>query len=431
MCSVRNSKGEIPMSHHNINVQRGGDGGLKPELPFRGFALQVLLSAALAFGLSASAAKANAYYVSPNGNNTDGLTYQTAFNELDQIKWNSLNYTGGLDLIIDGGTNGLVYHTALTVPAGASVSEISTSVDSGHSGVVYIDGTGSSSTSGINIIGSVNSLNSGSLANAITVRNWSGSGIQISGSIWGVLQGVKVEGNAVGLEVDGNCNALQFAIFHNNINNIQIKGALSQLTDAWIYQNYDISPKICTGLSISSLSNLTVSDCIFGPGLLYGAKASQAGTLSLNNCLLLNATGSNVLLTGASPNLTMVHCTSFMTKDNPIGGTHCCINCTNDSLPVQSHLDISSSIFWGGAVRIPVGQSVDVTARNIEYAVTGNTTALASTQKNPEFISNVASYPDNVSFETLRQSNFALQHRTHATPEGSSITSVSDLLKQF
>jgi hypothetical protein len=239
------------MSHQNRIVQRAEDWGSKPWLPLNRIAPQVLLSAALLFGLSASAAKASTYYVSRDGNNTDGLTYQTAFNELDQIKWKSLNPAGGIQLVIDGGINGLNYFTPLTVPAGASVSFITTSPDPGHSGVVYIDGTNSSSTSGINIIGGVGTLGGLLGANNMTVRNWSGSGIRISGSALEV-QRLIVEGNAVGLEVaspSGSCGSVSYSIFHDNTHNIVNNRLLNNLTTCWIYEDYDISSKTCTGLS--------------------------------------------------------------------------------------------------------------------------------------------------------------------------------------
>jgi hypothetical protein len=117
-----------------------------------------------------------------------------------------------------------------------------------------------------------------------------------------------------------------------------------------------------------------------------------------------------------------------MTKLNPTGGAHSCINSVHAHTGVP-FLYITNSIFEGGAVRVPVWEIA--ASNDTEYAVTGNTTALASKQINPEFVSNVAAYPNNVSFKTVRQSNFALQKESPATGEGSSLTSVSQLLNQF
>jgi hypothetical protein len=397
---------------------------------------RTLLLAALLFGLSASAAKANTYYVSPNGNNTDGLTYQTAFNELDQVQWQSLNSAGGLNLIIDGGTSGLTYHTPLTVPAGVNVTTISASLDPGHTGTVSIDGAGNASTSGINIIGAVQTLNGnmsvngtmGSLPNLI-VQHWSGSGVRISGSVQ-FLHALRVKDNAVGVNVagsSGRCFDLGFALFHDNTTNILNNGELNGLEYCWIFQDYDVSPKSCTGLS-SSVGNTSVADCVFGPGLVYGVKGSQGASFDLGNCLFLNATDSNVFLSGSETVLTMGNCTSYMTNLNPTGSAHSCIKAPNLTGPIAN--SIYNSIFEGGAVIIPVGAIQ--ASNNTEYAVTGNTTALASTQTNPEFISNVAAYPNNVSFKVLKESNFALQSGSPATGQGVSlITSVSAFLKEF
>jgi hypothetical protein len=429
-------QGDIPMSYKNTPTQRAEDNELKPRLQLSRIVPQALLFAALLFGLSASAAKATTYYVSLNGNNTDGLSLQTAFNELNQVKWSSLSSAdGGINLVIDGGTNGMVYHTTLTVPAGANVQSIVGGI-SGNAGNAYIDGTGSGSISGINILGYVE-LIGGAAGQApttsntyIIVKNWSGPGIQISGNVH-ELAWIEVEGNAAGLTVSpsGYCNTVSNAIFHDNSDNIVLQGLLGSLIASWIYQDNDASPRACTGLTTNtgSQSNLIATNCVFGPGLVYGAQVGQTGSLGLYNCLLLNATGSNVIVSGQQSTLYMSNCTSFMTKDNPNGGPHCCVLAGKASNNRQ--LQIGSSIFEGGAVIVPpltlFGNN------NTEYAVTGNTTFLASTQNNPEFVSNVAAYPDNVSFKTLAQSNFSLQNGSPATGQGSSITSVSEFLQSY
>ncbi len=53
-------------------------------------ALLGLVCGALFCLFSAARADATNYYVSPNGNNTTGTSYATAFNELNQINWSSI-----------------------------------------------------------------------------------------------------------------------------------------------------------------------------------------------------------------------------------------------------------------------------------------------------------------------------------------------------
>ncbi|HUX78949.1 MAG TPA: hypothetical protein VMW10_04280, partial [Alphaproteobacteria bacterium] len=53
------------------------------------------------------------YYVSKSGNNTDGLSWRTAWNELDQINWNLIR--PGDTVLLDGGSTNMVYTSTLTV----------------------------------------------------------------------------------------------------------------------------------------------------------------------------------------------------------------------------------------------------------------------------------------------------------------------------
>ena len=68
---------------------------------------QLALLATLACSsAAASPAQATNYFVSPTGNNKDGLSYATAWSSFDKIAWNKLNPYDRL--FIDGGKNGLV-----------------------------------------------------------------------------------------------------------------------------------------------------------------------------------------------------------------------------------------------------------------------------------------------------------------------------------
>jgi hypothetical protein len=116
------------------------------ELPSRQGAafklrLQLLLMLALAAVLSASAAHATTYYVSKNGNNLNGLSWQHAWNELDQIQWTAVK--SGDVILLDGGTTSMTYSTQLNYPSGTASVVITTGIGTDHSGQVIIDGTNS------------------------------------------------------------------------------------------------------------------------------------------------------------------------------------------------------------------------------------------------------------------------------------------------
>src|SRR6266700_6872250 len=53
------------------------------------------------------------YYISKNGNNGDGLSWATAWNELDKINWSVIE--PGDTILIDGGSLQMVYTTTLKI----------------------------------------------------------------------------------------------------------------------------------------------------------------------------------------------------------------------------------------------------------------------------------------------------------------------------
>jgi len=55
----------------------------------------------------------NIYYVSKNGNNSDGLSWQTAWNELNQINWSHIQ--PGDTILLDGASTQMVYTTTLII----------------------------------------------------------------------------------------------------------------------------------------------------------------------------------------------------------------------------------------------------------------------------------------------------------------------------
>jgi hypothetical protein len=99
-----------------------------------------------------AAEAARTYYVSPSGDNSDGLSWGHAWQDLDAIKWSALR--PGDTIVLDGGPSacpalgpgyncGIVYQSTLTVNAnGASGSPITIrlSGEPGRNGTAIIDG---------------------------------------------------------------------------------------------------------------------------------------------------------------------------------------------------------------------------------------------------------------------------------------------------
>jgi hypothetical protein len=81
------------------------------------------------------------FYVSRNGNNSDGLSWATAWNELDQIDWEQIQ--AGAIINIDGGSAEMTYETELHIGSSGSAEapiRIQVSNEEGHSGQVVFFG---------------------------------------------------------------------------------------------------------------------------------------------------------------------------------------------------------------------------------------------------------------------------------------------------
>jgi hypothetical protein len=115
--------------------------------------------------LQHAATNGNIYYVSKNGTNADGLSWATAWNELNQINWSII--LPGDTIVIDGGTTvcpsnydfsnhvtnrpglacGMLYATQLNIQksgvSGAPIT-IQLATDSGHNGTAVVFGGRSS-----------------------------------------------------------------------------------------------------------------------------------------------------------------------------------------------------------------------------------------------------------------------------------------------
>src|SRR4249919_2511253 len=82
---------------------------------------------------SARASSGTTYYVSKNGNNANGQSWATAWNELANIKWSVVQ--PGDTILLDGGSQSMAYTTTLTVgKSGTRTAPITIerATDAGH-----------------------------------------------------------------------------------------------------------------------------------------------------------------------------------------------------------------------------------------------------------------------------------------------------------
>src|SRR5260370_11350022 len=115
------------------------------------FTLIAAFSFSIAFNLlgfplipSARASSGTTYYVSKNGNNADGRSWATAWNELANIKWSVVE--PGDMILLDGGSQSMTYDTTLTLGKSGTPTApitIERSTDVGRNVQVVLYGCGS------------------------------------------------------------------------------------------------------------------------------------------------------------------------------------------------------------------------------------------------------------------------------------------------
>jgi hypothetical protein len=90
---------------------------------------------------ASSSVRSITYYVSKSGNNRDGLSWTTAWNELARIDWGQIQ--PGDVILLDGGAFGMIYTTSLTVGRSGTSDRpitIRLSDEAGRNGGVVVDG---------------------------------------------------------------------------------------------------------------------------------------------------------------------------------------------------------------------------------------------------------------------------------------------------
>jgi hypothetical protein len=409
------------------------------------------LPAAMVLAIAA-AARVNAtnYYVSPSGNNKNGTSYTTAWSSFNKIDWSK--FGNGDILLIDGGKSGLTYNQSLVVPANLPPNiQILASNDSGHNGKVILDGKNSINT-GIDISSPV-CVGATGPALGMLVRNFKATGVQFEqtsggASIWFTevannYSGVKVSyGSTPGQPIsrlNGAYPSSSAAAFltnlavHDNTNYNVYSGSSSVMVGSWLYgSNYPAPSQTTVGALmdyINAPNSPSVYGCVFGPGLTDGLVAGpNCSNFNIGDCLFINAANANVYIQSSqNDSVWLKNCTSFLTKLNAqlLGHYSILDQGTN---PPKGSLYVSSSIVYGGIVGIPASVGSVVVPNgyggpNFQYSVTGNTTALAAQQVNPQFSSNVASIPYNVTAQALLNYNFGLSPKSPAGGAGAAINS--------
>jgi hypothetical protein len=413
---------------------------------------KMLLIAGLLFWTAltmATEARAANHYVSKNGNNADGNSYATAWNELNQINWSTI--AAGDVIWLDGGSPSMTYNTDLSVPANAPSVTIMKGSQAGHSGQVIMEPATAVEKMGypIYIASSQPCTIDGGTWRGILIHNYTGGGVVVAQPVQYTVVPVNLAHivfENIGHEKNGGYalyalpgTTTSQTIFHNNVKDVlyQDNGSAGTATfnACWFHHHeyskgthnyYGIMHELAT-IAWPGTPPMLVENCVFGPGLDYAVWDSSVSNTKMNNCLIIDPTSFGITIGtgGFSAN----NVTSFVTSMSPFGTGNSCFN--NGSPTLNNSPDaITNSVFYGGAVTAYAG-TPNSNSQNVQYNTTGNTTFLSSSQVNPLFKTNVGALPNNVSPSTLECTDFSLSANSPAKGLGSSITSVRYLLTHY
>jgi hypothetical protein len=418
-----------------------------------------------------AATTGNVHYVSKNGTNGDGLSWATAWNELNQINWSTVQ--PGDIILIDGGSTGMTYMSTLTVGKsglqGLPIT-VQRATDPGHNGTVIFFGGSTTPlpycgqtawTPPANTLGYGIQMNGNSWVN-IDGGTWNGiqvygftyraiyfsggesndimsnmevhdngSAYQVNGTWWGEHPGIGLYG--------GNFTNLAFRymnIHDNGEDNFQSSGSVNGFTVEYSWLHYTRTVpgvpseayNLCShndGLQIfgatNAGTNITFQHDILGPGLTNGLIFQpQETNVTLKNSLILDP-GSNVTVenTGSASNWTIDHVTSIGQSDN---------------LTLEgSGNTVTNSIFYDG--NLLLNSSVADSANNCQWRTASNTNELSGQTVAPQFVTDLSSYPavtgditQYPALSLLQNGDFSLQNGSPCAGLGSPITSVNQFL---
>jgi len=403
------------------------------------------------------------YYVSKFGDNSNGLAWDTAWNELDQIKWEMIE--PGDTILLDGGQTELVYSTQLTITKsgvyGMPVT-IKVATESGRNGQVVIFGGRNTPLPYCgqddyvyqdDNVGKIGVLIDNASWIVIDGTRWSGivihghneHGIQLnSGSANITMRNIEIHDNgtaeqreygwfpdSAGIFFSGsNLTFERFIVHDNGQDALQSEGGIENfiLRQSWLYNarrhpTTDESFNYCShtdGLQIyngGQQSGFLIEETIIGPGftngLILGSISGQ--TYAVIDHVILR----DVLLSKAADNNILAY-----PDTQPQGWIldHVTLDCTNTKYEcfylAGSDHQVLTSIFWGARIQVPTQQieSKD----NCQWETTGST---LGAQVDPLFED--ASGSDPFSLD-----NYTLLPESPCEGLGSRLTSVGQLFGQ-
>lgn len=414
------------------------------------------LICALSTGIALNAAaSAKNLYISPSGSGTDGSSWSSAWQDPAKIDWSKVQ--AGDQIILDGGTSGITYVTEFTVPASNVV--IRQATDKEHSGQVTLKGinpTRNLNSIGINVLGS-NVHIVAARRSGIVLKNYPALAVSLKTN-GNSLRNVEING-ITGFQPygTGKIGGVAFGGFNNQFINCDFRdcvyGAVEKTvagarnltvfnnctfgSNRYGYWGEDGSCIVGAKTATGAPSIIYAHHCVFGPFVNYGIDQGN-NHLLISDSLFLNARIANLNVTSNAPaSVRAFGCTFYqkqITDGNivpkAVGGL------TQNTIATSGTADVkvSNSIIYGGVVKVPATQVLNA-GNNIQYAVSGNTVALAAQMTDPNFVDkDTLQAPGTVATfvpQTLTTLNFDPAIGSPASGKGSSFDRVSDSVAAY
>jgi hypothetical protein len=407
----------------------------------------------------------NRYYVSRFGDNRDGLSWETAWNELDQIDWEVVD--PGDTILLDGGRFEMVYSSQLTVAKSGVYRmpiTIRMATESGRNGQVVIFGGRSTplpychqsdyvlQTDGVGKTGILIDSASwividGTRWSGIVIHGHNEHGIELTlGSDNITMRNIEVYDNgtakrrglgwnpdSAGIFFSGSNLTFERFIVHDNGQDAFQSGGGNEnflLRQSWLYNSrrhptVDESFNYCShtdGMQIYNggrQSGFLIEHSIIGPGFTNGLILGSISQSRQTYAVIDDVTLRDVLLTKAADNNILSY-----PNTQPKGWIldHVTVDCSNTKYEclylTGSDHRVTNSIFWGAKILLPEHQ-VEL-KDNCQWNTTG---AKVGQVAEPLF--------EDMNFnQPFSLDNYALTPDSPCEGLGSSLTSVGLLFGQ-
>ncbi|MBS2009174.1 MAG: hypothetical protein JST01_19125 [Cyanobacteria bacterium SZAS TMP-1] len=425
---------------------------MKYPMPF-GVRGLLSLASALAVTLVCQAqVSARNLFVSPSGDGSAGDSWAHAWKDPSQIDWTQV--VAGDQLLVDGGTSGITYTTSFSIPVSGIVIRQATGAK--HNGQVVFTGgsTQPLKSTGVRFVGSNIHL-VGNTRSGIKITGYGAECVNIqtdNNSLRNVELGAVTGfppyggGKVAELTFGGHNNHFMGCDFRDFFM-CALEKPVAGVENSAVFRNCTLGSNsygffganagglVGSKTTPSIATTIYADNCVFGPYVDYGVDFSS-GRLQLSNCLFLGARVANLNVSppaGANTVATVSQCTFYEKKLTfmplPYGIPEYTIQ-TNGTGKVK----VSNSIVYGGNVNVPATQNISA-GGNVQFAVTGNTTTLAPTLVDPQFVDNATlSAPSTpVAFipRTLTSLDFTPAAGSPALGKGSPFGKVSNLVAPY